>query len=72
MSFGEKMCELAKNVCQNCSQDVYLDWIFCPECGYQNNKEAKLCLSCKQIVFIEWLFCTHCGTRLHDINVVES
>jgi len=58
-------------MCNNCSEKMDFCWIFCPQCGYQNNTTVNLCLNCKQKVYTEWQFCTHCGTRLHDVNVIE-
>ena len=61
--------------CKNCGKKTYMDihshWIFCPECGYQNDKTINLCPNCKQKVYAEWQFCTHCGKRLQDVNVIE-
>ncbi len=58
-------------ICENCSKDMQRIWIFCPECGYQNNKTINLCPNCKQVVFNNWQFCTHCGKRLRNVNVIE-
>lgn len=58
-------------MCENCSEEMNLEWIFCPQCGYQNNTATTLCPNCKQKVYAEWQFCTHCGKRLQDVNVIE-
>ena len=70
-----------KKICPNCSAEINMDVMFCPECGKEQEKvEVKevlpkgkrRCTGCNEIIDETNTFCPLCGAEQKDIeNVVE-
>ena len=62
-----------KKLCPNCSAEIALDAMFCPECGKEQEKVEpkpeilpkgkKRCTGCKEIIDDKVSFCPLCGAE---------